>query len=332
VEPNETVILTLASGTGYTIGSPNAATGTITNDDVTNALVVGRHIFYNNSAFDGKNPAANTADFAAIAPHTSATDGAHPGMQLGKDALLPGQTATFANYTSYSKGINGIIVDIAGLTSPGTVTAANFGFKMGNTQTPSGWAAAPAPSVTWFAGAGVSGSDRYTLIWPDNAIQKQWLQVTVKSAGLGLPADDVFYFGNAIGEGGNSAADAYVTSADADLARANTHNYYNPAAITDPYDFDRDARVGAGDAVIVRYNGTDSTNALVLLSAPSPAPPPQAVDAVFGAPAPAGDEGPIATMNTLEWYDALDSTSSTSKKTKTSSTEVYDQALLEFAL
>ncbi|GBL10997.1 poly(beta-D-mannuronate) C5 epimerase 5 [Microcystis aeruginosa Sj] len=35
VEPNETVILTLASGTGYTVGTPNAVTGTITNDDVT---------------------------------------------------------------------------------------------------------------------------------------------------------------------------------------------------------------------------------------------------------------------------------------------------------
>jgi Ca2+-binding RTX toxin-like protein len=33
VESNETAILTLASGTGYTVGTPNAATGTITNDD-----------------------------------------------------------------------------------------------------------------------------------------------------------------------------------------------------------------------------------------------------------------------------------------------------------
>ncbi|WP_254063062.1 beta strand repeat-containing protein, partial [Microcystis aeruginosa] len=33
VESNETVILTLAAGTGYTIGTPNAATGTIANDD-----------------------------------------------------------------------------------------------------------------------------------------------------------------------------------------------------------------------------------------------------------------------------------------------------------
>ncbi|ELR99941.1 Calx-beta domain-containing protein [Gloeocapsa sp. PCC 73106] len=33
VESNETVLLTLSSGTGYTVGSPNAATGTINNDD-----------------------------------------------------------------------------------------------------------------------------------------------------------------------------------------------------------------------------------------------------------------------------------------------------------
>ncbi|ELR99332.1 S-layer family protein [Gloeocapsa sp. PCC 73106] len=34
VESNETAMLTLATGTGYTVGSPNAATGTIANDDL----------------------------------------------------------------------------------------------------------------------------------------------------------------------------------------------------------------------------------------------------------------------------------------------------------
>jgi hypothetical protein len=33
VEPNETVILTIAPGSGYTVGNPASATGTITNDD-----------------------------------------------------------------------------------------------------------------------------------------------------------------------------------------------------------------------------------------------------------------------------------------------------------
>jgi hypothetical protein len=33
-----------------------------------------------------------------------------------KDALLPGQRATFDNYTSYSKGINGLMIDLSGVT------------------------------------------------------------------------------------------------------------------------------------------------------------------------------------------------------------------------
>lgn len=76
------------------------------------AQVVGRDVFYNNSYFDGRNPAADTSDDNAIA-----TD---------KQALLPGQTASFTNYTSYSKGINGVMVDIAGLGSPLNLTAADF--------------------------------------------------------------------------------------------------------------------------------------------------------------------------------------------------------------
>jgi len=40
VESNETVALTLATGTGYTIGTPNTATGTIANDDTNVTLAV----------------------------------------------------------------------------------------------------------------------------------------------------------------------------------------------------------------------------------------------------------------------------------------------------
>ena len=40
-EPNETVILTVTSGTGYTVGSPSAATGTITDDDAMPTINIG---------------------------------------------------------------------------------------------------------------------------------------------------------------------------------------------------------------------------------------------------------------------------------------------------
>ena len=144
--------------------------------------VTGRLVFYNRSAWDGNDPAANANDDNAIAPD--------------KTALLPGGTATFANYTSYSRGLNGIMVDIANL--PGTPTASDFTFKVGNDNTPALWSAAPAPaSITVRAGAGTGGSDRVTLIWNDNnldgvvdaneAVANQWLQVTVKAtANTGL--------------------------------------------------------------------------------------------------------------------------------------------------
>ena len=82
------------------------------------ATVVGRHVFYNNSAFDTAN------DDAAIA-----TD---------KTALLPGQTATFVNYTSFSKGINGLIIDIAELPVK-TLAPDDFEFAVGNDDTPDDW-------------------------------------------------------------------------------------------------------------------------------------------------------------------------------------------------
>ena len=40
LEPNETVILTVTAGAGYTVGSPNSATGTILNDDNSPPTVV----------------------------------------------------------------------------------------------------------------------------------------------------------------------------------------------------------------------------------------------------------------------------------------------------
>jgi hypothetical protein len=218
------------------------------------ATVAGRHVFYNRSTWDGNNASANASDDAAIA-----TD---------KVALLPGGTATFSNYTSYSRGINGVMIDVAGLA--GDVTAADFAFKVGNTNTPSSWTAAPAPqSITIREGAGVNGSDRVTIIWADNVIQKKWLQVTMlANATTGLSSDDVFYFGNAIGECGNSAADAQVNANDVGGARDNPHSLLNKAAVDDVYDYNRDRLVNAADVGTARDNPTTLFTAVKLIIVP----------------------------------------------------------------
>ncbi len=214
--------------------------------------VVGRNVFYNNSRFDGDDPSANAADDAAIA-----TD---------KSALLPGETATFANYTSYRAGINGVNVDIAGLSA--TPTAADFIFRIGNDDDPSTWSTAPAPaSITARPGAGLGGSTRVSIVWSDGAIANTWLQVTVRAtSNTGLTLPDVFYLGNAIGESGNSSANALVNVSDQSAVRTNPHGLADPVSIFSVVDYDRDGLVGPADEIIARNFGTFSNNALRLVA------------------------------------------------------------------
>jgi hypothetical protein len=262
--------LTLPAGTYSVAASGAGLGGTITSNNITigsqnveadfapNAgpVVAGRYVFYNNSSFDGKNAAAGSADDNAIAPD--------------KTALLPGQQARFTNYTSYSKGINGIMVDIANLPPGVTPVPGDFTFAAGNSSDPTTWPAAPAASHFLVrAGAGINGSTRIEFTWADGAIRNKWLQVTVAAdANTGLLAPDLFYFGNAVGETGDDASNAYVTPVDEVAVREDRHGFLHPVPVTNLHDFNRDGRVDAADEILSRNNRTNSTNALVLLGAP----------------------------------------------------------------
>ncbi|REK18073.1 MAG: hypothetical protein DWQ37_04915, partial [Planctomycetota bacterium] len=179
------------------------------NQLVAGAQVLGRQIFYNGSKFDGFSTAINASDDAAIA-----TD---------KSAYLPGSgPSTFSNITSYTRGINGVMVDI--VNPAGTLTVADFTFKMstqvGANNTPSTWAAAPAPTAfSVRTGAGVSGSDRVEIVWADGAIANRWLEVIVEgndaaggsNTNTGLAESDIFFFGNRIGDAGSGTPTLAIT-------------------------------------------------------------------------------------------------------------------------
>ncbi len=182
-------------------------------------------------------------------------------------ALLPGQTAGSQNYTSYSLGINGIMVDISG--SPSGITAGDFSFAVGNDNSPDLWATlAATATINVRPGAGVNGSTRVEITFPNDSITDEWLQVTVLAdAHTNLAAPDVFYFGNAIGEAGDSAADAKVNATDELDARFGATS---SAGITDPVDFNRDGKVDAADVAIARANYTYFLNQLQLIQIPGP--------------------------------------------------------------
>ena len=215
--------------------------------------VVGEYIFYNDSTFDGENGSSNLTDDNAIA-----TD---------KTALLPGQAATFANYSSYTDGLNGIMVDVANLLSIPRVD--DFTFEVGNNDDVSSWTPAPVPTyVNAYPGRGPGGSTQITVIWDNNAIENEWLQVTLLAdAHTGLAANEVFYFGNAIGATGANPNSAQVTSADAARVAA---NFTSKASVTDPYDINRDGVVDANDVALVNANLTTPSDSLNLISLTPP--------------------------------------------------------------
>ena len=256
------------AGGGYALAlAPGeAAAGNDFGAHLRRLRVEGRHFFYNNSGFDGRNPAANPADDAALA--------------ADKRPLLPGGgAATFANVTSYAKGINGIMLDVDEFR--GALALTDFEFMATSPFNPSQWIPAPAPSGFSVRPLDVPGAPdrrRVTFTWPDGLIRNMWLRVTLlANANTRSLAPDVSYFGNLVGETGGAFAPNRVTPQDFLATRAAA--YRGRAAVDSRFDHDRDGFVTVKDVAIVRSNLYRSLPAPVI-AAPaagvtSASPPPE---------------------------------------------------------
>lgn len=104
------------------------------------------------------------------------------------------------------------------------------------------------PAIDVGAGVGTGGADRVTIRFNDDTIENAWLRVVVKAnANTGLATEDVHYWGNTIGETGDSPLDTRIDFVDAALIRQN----FGPAAVTSRYDINRSGVVDAADASLV---------------------------------------------------------------------------------
>ena len=232
-----------------------AGTRRLADLNTSRAVVVGRQLFYNNSFFDGYNPAANAADDAAL-PHRIF-------------AQVPSMRGGWADVSSYDKGINGVMIDVRGLAADVELDAGDFNFQVGSGGDPSGWGAGPAPSsITTRRGAGLDGSDRVTLVWPDNAIKNAILRVTVVPSDRTGLAADVFAFGNLVGSvaarmsrASVGVPDVLLTSRAASRGRADVDSLF---------DHDRNGRVDLRDALLARRNGGHSVYLRALPGLPDP--------------------------------------------------------------
>jgi hypothetical protein len=208
------------------------------------AEILDRHLFYNNSAFD------SVSDSDAIA--------------LDRLALLEGQQASSANVSSYDKGINGIIVDVSHLAE--NITIDDFEFRTGNSNTPDSWGSLAAnATVTVLAGQGVGGSNRIKIEFPDGAITNEWLQVRMLANGnTNLRQDDIFYFGNSVGDTLTESSNVVVDSRDASeiennftLSNDDIFADRDASTVDDKFDINRDGLVDDLDKNISLNNLSD---------------------------------------------------------------------------
>lgn len=201
--------------------------------------VSGRHVFYNNSAFDGRDPAINASDDDAVA--------------LDKSALLSGGSPSPASITSYVRGINGVMIDVHELLTPPTL--ADFSFKVQSLFNPGVWGDGPAP--TGFAVRSLGAPDptarRLTFTWPDGLLKNLWVQVGVlANATTRRPAPDIAYFGNLIGEGGDALSSIRVSAFDVAATRAGIGGAR--VTVQNRLDHNRDGWVNVRDVEISRSN------------------------------------------------------------------------------
>jgi len=225
------------------------------------ASIVKRQVFYSgstNAAFgDGSGNPINAIDPT-------------------KTALLPGQTTTTANYTNYSRGLNGIVVDINGTGNLAGITSSSFQFAVWSdfsNANPNFITANPTVSVSTFAGGGASGSNRVKLSFDNNVIQNAWLRVTVlANTNTGLAADDIFYFGNARFDvtPTSSFPSQQVTINVLDTNSVRANQGLNPGSISNMFDVDRSGAVNVLDTNSAR--AAQGTSSLRSFTAPDVLP------------------------------------------------------------
>lgn len=224
-------------------------------------------------------------------------------LQAGSNPVA----ASFANVTNYSRGINGVVLDILGLSAT-TLTASDFTFKMSPqgafneaANPPSSWSNAPTPtSITVSSGTPAAGTSRVRIEWPDNLIQDRWLQIRVlANTSTGLQSPATYYLGNLRGDIDGVLTGGLLVLQNADLTAALPVG--GLGSVSNIRDVDKNGFILNSDFVIIR-NGINAGLTLRVITIPAAGSPAEAFspgDNKLGGNKLGGDQkgGGITTFN-----------------------------------
>ncbi len=185
-----------------------------------------------------------------------------PSKVIAKSGTSP-QTLSYANLTNTTRGINGVVLDVAGLVSS-SLTASDFSLRMSptgffdeSTSPPNSWVAAPAPTGISVTPGSTTTPARVRLEWADNAIANRWLQIQIlANSKTGLPITEVYYLGHLRGEiNGQIIGGAYFVN-NADLTAALPVG--QAATVGNNRDVDKNGFVLNADFIVMRSGIIDS--------------------------------------------------------------------------
>lgn len=178
--------------------------------------------------------------------------GVNAAMDTSKSLLASGvtsQATSFSNVVNYSRGINGMVFDVAGLVGS-TLSVSDFTFRMGNNSTPNTWATAPTPTLMDVTSGTTTTPARVRIEWDDNVIQNTWIQVIIHAnANTGLNQRVVFYLGHALGEV-DGTTPYRLSTIDVGSVRQAVGNTIVP--VNDNRDIDKDRRITTLDVGYLR--------------------------------------------------------------------------------
>jgi hypothetical protein len=168
------------------------------------------------------------------------------------------QTLSYANLINTTRGINGLVFDVAGLAAS-SLTAADFGFRMSPTgayneseNAPSSWAAAPEPTLIDVTPGTSTTPARVRLEWANNAIANRWLQIRLlANANTGLVSPEVYYVGHLYGEVNAASGGGVFTVTTADVTAIRPF-VGGQASVSSIYDLDKNGVVSTADITSMR--------------------------------------------------------------------------------